>query len=467
MTRVLVLFVLAAIASGCPSPIAAPDAPSIDTSSRDTPPATDTPSVDAPSLDAPVLPDAPEIFPREEGSLVATTALADDRAGGSVAISADGSRVIVGAPSANPGGMMDAGAAYVFRREGSTWVEEAMLTAADGAVSDQFGVSVALSADGLFALVGAYNDDVGAAGNAGSAHFYRRTGTTWAEDAAPILSPTPAGNDRFGVDVSLSADGTVALIGADYTDTSASVDAGAARIFRRMGAGAFASEATFFLAAGAPSDEYGSSVGLSADGERAIVGSNSDDTTLGVDAGSASIYVHGTGTTWTLEQTITLGGAGDRFGVSVALDQAGTRAIVGAYFRTSTDGDVGSAFVLLRSGSTWAEEGEIFAPDGAALDVFGQVCGISGDGSVAWIGGPGLDGAAGTDAGGVGLSRRDASNEWPEATILTSMLTQAGDALGVAVAISADGRRGVATAPRANTVGGDDTGRATVFVLGP
>ena len=68
----------------------------------------------------------------------------------------DGSVAIVSTPFEDDGGD-SAGAAYVFRFDGTSWFEEAKLTASDAAASDGFGWSVAVS--GEVALIGAPGDD--------------------------------------------------------------------------------------------------------------------------------------------------------------------------------------------------------------------------------------------------------------------------------------------------------------------
>ncbi|HEX4259151.1 MAG TPA: hypothetical protein VH089_28945, partial [Streptosporangiaceae bacterium] len=74
-----------------------------------------------------------------------------DQFGYSVALSADGTTALSGAPYRNGA----AGAAYVFRLRGRTWSQTAEVTARDGAAPDQLGGSVALSASGHTALAGA------------------------------------------------------------------------------------------------------------------------------------------------------------------------------------------------------------------------------------------------------------------------------------------------------------------------
>ena len=107
----------------------------------------------------------------------ASDGAAMDYFGYSVAIS--GNYALVGAYNADIGLNSNQGAVCVFLRTGSTWTQEAKLTASNGAANDFFGTSVAISGD--YALVGANGDDIGGNNNQGSAHLYHRTGTNWAE----------------------------------------------------------------------------------------------------------------------------------------------------------------------------------------------------------------------------------------------------------------------------------------------
>ena len=91
----------------------------------------------------------------------------------SVAIAGD--TIVVGAYWDDDNGT-NSGSAYVFTRTGTTWTEQAKLTASDGAADDQFGISVAIAGDTI--VVGAYWDDDNGS-DSGSAYVFTRTGTTW------------------------------------------------------------------------------------------------------------------------------------------------------------------------------------------------------------------------------------------------------------------------------------------------
>ena len=147
-----------------------------------------------------------------------------DLFGWSVAISGD--YALVGAVEEDAGGS-EAGAAYIFRRTGTnSWDGGAKLTAPDAQAGDMFGWSVAISGD--YALVGAHRES--ARGEwAGAAYIFRRTGTTSWDSGIKLTAPDAQAYDRFGSSVAIS--GEYALVGAAQKDAGGS-NAGAAYIFK-------------------------------------------------------------------------------------------------------------------------------------------------------------------------------------------------------------------------------------------
>ncbi len=140
--------------------------------------------------------------------ILASDGAADDCFGASVSASSDGSVIVVGAYSDDPGG-----SAYVFTESGGTWIQTAKLTASDGAADDYFGISVSVSSDGSVIVVGSYPDDPG------SAYVFVKPVGGWAdktEDAKLTASDGETG-DYFGVGVSVSSDGSVIVVG-DFSD---------------------------------------------------------------------------------------------------------------------------------------------------------------------------------------------------------------------------------------------------------
>jgi hypothetical protein len=147
--------------------------------------------------------------------------------GASVALSADARVALVGAPSSG-----NKGAVWAYVRSGRSWTRT-KLTHPDKPFDYSFGSSVALSADGALALVGApeTND------YAGAAWVFARTGRTWTR-LGPSLTgtgETKARNGGFGTDVALSADGATALVGGPGYDAYGNGTQGAVWAFRRAG----------------------------------------------------------------------------------------------------------------------------------------------------------------------------------------------------------------------------------------
>ncbi len=195
----------------------------------------------------------------QQTKLTAPGAEYGDEFGHSVAVSGD--TALIGAAGDDDAGY-NSGSAYVFTRTGTTWSQQAKLTAADAAVRDLFGESVALSGD--TALVGARNDDD--AGNySGSAYVFTRTGTTWSQQAK-LTALDGAAFDFFGRSVAISGD--TALIGAHFDDDAGNYS-GSAYVFARSGT-TWSQQAKLTALDGAADDRFGGTVALS--GDTALIG---------------------------------------------------------------------------------------------------------------------------------------------------------------------------------------------------
>ena len=157
----------------------------------------------------------------EQTKLMASDAAADDYFGWSVAISGD--TVVVGARLDNDGGPFS-GSAYVFVRSSGSWSQQAKLTASDAAAEDQFGYSVAVSGD--TAVVGNRGDADGGL-DSGSAYVFVRSGTTWSQQAK-LTASDAAADDFFGDSVAVSGD--TAVVGAPWDD-DAGLNSGSAYVF--------------------------------------------------------------------------------------------------------------------------------------------------------------------------------------------------------------------------------------------
>lgn len=193
----------------------------------------------------------------QQAKLTASDAAPDDCLGFSVSVSGD--TAVVGAVGDNAG----IGSVYVFTRSGSTWKQQARLTASDAATGDHFGWSVALSSDTL--VVGAKGDDVGALSDAGSAFVFTRSGSRWTQQAKLTASDAATG-DCFGNSVSVS--GNIAVVGA-YQDDGVGANSGAAYVFLRIGS-IWSQQARVIPSNAAKGDYFGESVAI--DAKRVVVG---------------------------------------------------------------------------------------------------------------------------------------------------------------------------------------------------
>jgi len=208
----------------------------------------------------------------EQAKLVASDARISDEFGISVAI--DGDRAVVGCPNADAVGI-NAGAVYVFRRTQTQWVQEAKLTASDGNVLDNFGLSVDIRGD--FLLVGAEFQDE-AAFNAGAAYLFHRTEVGWVEESK-LTAADPGENDLFGQSVAISDEH--ALVGAFFDDDKGA-RSGSAYLFRRN-ADSWIQEMKITAGDGQAGDWFGFAAAI--DSQYAVVGKWND-----VDGGAAYVY---------------------------------------------------------------------------------------------------------------------------------------------------------------------------------
>ena len=223
----------------------------------------------------------------QEAKIVASDDQASDKFGEDVSISNDGNTAVVGAPNEDTTAS-NAGSVYIFTRSGSTWSQEAKIQASDAQGSDFFGKYVRVSGDGDNIISGAYLEDEAADG-AGAAYIFTRSGTTWSQEAK-LTASDGASFDYFGVSVGISSDGDTAIVGAAYEDTVPN-DSGAAYVFTRSGT-TWTEQDQLLASDAEASDKFGVAVAMSGDGSTAIVGANEEDTTAS-NAGSVYVFVEG------------------------------------------------------------------------------------------------------------------------------------------------------------------------------
>ena len=270
------------------------------------------------------------------------------------AVDLSGDVAIVGANSAEIDGREDQGAAWIFRREGESWVEEVMLTASDGAENNFFGFSVAI--DGDRAVVGAI-----AAGEEtaqGGVYYFRRVGGEWLE-VATVRGADVDEQDRFGWSLDLEGDRMVvgARTGGPGTST------GGTAYYFELVAGEWIERQKFTETGGGGGHSFGDAVELA--GDTLIIGDGAHPGAAGGNAGAAYVFTFD-GSAWVEEQRLEAAAPSGAafFGRALALD--GDTLAVGAHQHFSGNNNAqGAAYVFRRKTGVWTEEQELLASDAA------------------------------------------------------------------------------------------------------
>lgn len=383
--------------------------------------------------------------------LKASNTQSSDMFGGRVALSRDGTILVVGATSEDSNGagvnadqtdnsLYGSGAVYVFVRSGGAWTQQAYLKASNPGDGDAFGGALALSADGATLAVGAPSEassSTGVNGNesddgapySGAVYVFIRVGATWFQQAYIKASNTESmSTDWFGGSVALSADGNVLAVGADGEDSSA--------------------------------------IGIN--------GNQADNSA----PQSGAVYVFGRNSgTWTQQAYVKPSNTTGyfRFG-QVALDGDGTTLAVGAYqlwFGLSGIGP-GAVYVFEKQGGAWSQVALLEASNAEADDALGTQLALSTDGRTLVAsathedsGAPGVGGNQGDNSqeisGAVYVWRKQPIG-WVQEAYLKASNPERLDYFGCSLAVSGDGQRIVVGAQEedsgATGLNGDSTNNA-------
>jgi FG-GAP repeat protein len=381
--------------------------------------------------------------------------------GSSVALSRDGNTLAVAAyyeSSAAKGingnqddrSIPEAGAVYIFVRSGATWSQQAYIKASNTgnaavgdayAEGDQFGYSIALSADGNTLAVGAIGEDGNATGingnqednsanQAGAAYVFSRTGASWSQQAY-IKSTMTRANVLFGYSIGISGNGDTLAVGEYDADRGK----GALYVLTRTGS-TWSHQARIQAENGEVQDSLGYSLALSEDGNTLASGAADEDCLkpginpagcendqeTNTSAGAAYVFVR-TGTTWTQQVFLKASNPAkeDWFGVRIAISGDGNTVAVGAQNEDSAatgingkqDDDsapeAGAVYLFTRTGTTWTQHSYVKASNTRAGDEFGSSLALTLDGRTLLIGARGEDsGAKGVNGNQLDKSVRDA-----------------------------------------------------------
>lgn len=294
------------------------------------------------------------------------------------------------------------------------------LTASDGTRDDYFGAAVA--ADLSTVLVGVPYDSTGFDLEPGAVYAYLRASNgAWSEQAK-LLSSDGQPFDAFGYAIDVQGD--VAVVGAPFADGST----GAVYVFQRSG-GTWSQVAKLLASDGTANDNFGAAVAIS--GGSIAIGAYGDNTNRG------SIYVFtGGGSSWTQQQRLAASDAasGDNLGISVDLD--GDTLIAGANLDDLlvNNDSRGSAYVFLRTGSSWAQQSKLTLNAATNSDQFGSSVSLRGD--TALVGAP-FANPGGLDNAGVVAVFNRVSGAWLQHQQITAPTPVAGASFGVMVSMRA------------------------------
>jgi len=426
----------------------------------------------------------------------------DDQFGRSVAVSGD--TLIVGAYEedsdatgvdgiGNSNGAPNSGAAYIFVRQGSNWVQQAYLKASDTGAGHEFGISVAISGD--IAVVGARQQQNDASGSSGAAYVFVRSGGVWTQRAILKASNRRA-QHWFGQSVAISG-GTI-VVGAPYESSDAvGIDgdgnnenapvSGAAYVFGFDGADWV--EQAFLKASNAQeSDIFGFSVAI--DGDTIVVGAIGEAGGFGgVDgdesdnsrqsSGAAYAFVRDGGGAWSQQAYLKASDPqpDDIFGYSVAV--SGDTAVAGVPWEdTATTDNSGAAYVFARNGGTWSPQARLAASNAETEDQFGQS--VAASGTRVLVGAPyedgngrdGEDDNSESSAGAAYLFEPDGGGGWSQTVYLKAGNAKGGDSFGTSVSLSggialmgAPDEDGDGSGPDDNST--PNSGAAYAFLLDP
>ena len=321
-----------------------------------------------------------------------------DRFGSAVSISE--THAIIGAWNSDS----ERGSAYIFVKSGSTWIQQAKITASDGSAGDQFGRSVSI--DGEFAVVGAWQNNNERGASAGAVYVYRLNGSTWTQ-YVKLLAPDGEQGDRFGSSVAVQGERIVAgaANGGFFGE-------GRAYVFDWQDP-VWVTESTLIPEGAGLSDGFGSTVTI--EGDLAVIGAPLYDRSTSIDEGIAYIFERDNSGDWVLRSKVQADDGASGFQFATSVDIQGNEVIVGA---PGANNQLGAVYVFLRSGNEWLSQNKISPADGQDGESFGRALAYAGFDLI--IGSPDNSNINGPNAGIVYLYSRRLNNWDFESTVLAS-----------------------------------------------
>jgi hypothetical protein len=328
------------------------------------------------------------IWTQDGNKLVGSGNIGASYFGSSVSISADGKTVLVGGEIDNSG----EGAVWVFTQNAGIWAQQGTKLVGTGNTSAAHqGHAVSISADGNTALVGGPNDNyLNISGADGAAWVFTRTGNSWAQVGNKLVGTGSTNPAFLGGAVAISGDGNTAFV-SGILDGGGVIDGlptvGAVWVFAKIG-NCWTQQGNKLIGNGLLPGLKGSqgwSVALSADGNTGIIGGVGD---LVDRTGAAWIFTRSAGV-WTQQGNKLIGsgvlGAYANQGGSVGISADGNTAIVGGINDNNAEGAV---WVYTRSGNVWSQQANKLIGTGNIGQAYQGISAcLSADGTTAIVGG--------------------------------------------------------------------------------
>lgn len=366
--------------------------------------------------------------------------------GTSVALSADGTYLVVGAPGVEKNGLTNQGQACVFVRQGASYVHQATLNMDDTEGNVQWGWAVAIDASGTRCAVTSKlaNELYGAEGQC---QVFVRSNTTW----SPEFKITPPVNTTtgvmesyidFGHAVTMNAAGDTLAVAAPRgnhpTGTSVIDDAGYVYMYTRTGA-TWALQQRLMSTAQVASDQFGYDVDLSDDGNTLAVGNIYREPSGLTDTGSGAIFTRSAGV-WTFKSEVFAPGAAntDWMGVSCAISGDGKYAIFGAVYDDEGTSNAGAVHVFFFNGTTWGHQAKLICSSPLSNSMFGASCSINTAGDKILVGAS-ADTSSGSFGSGKAFLFKRTGTTWAQSNALSASVVKNNAAYGGAVDMSSDG----------------------------
>lgn len=351
----------------------------------------------------------------------------DDRFGSSVALSANGTILAIGAPL-NDGNGTNSGHVQVYENISGVWTQIGNDIQGEG-TSDRCGESVAISSNGNIVAIGAPSNKNGTGISSGHVRVFENISGVWTQIGGDIDGQVS--QDRAGSCVALSADGTVVAIGADGNSANG-MNSGRVRVFRNI-AGTWAQEGQSIDGIAA-NDRTGYRVSLSSDGSILAVASPWNDS-QGLDSGLVRIYQNVAGTWTQMGQDLSETGT-NLTGCGLALSSDGSIVAVGFPYDDNINGNkTGKVKIYKYSSSSWTQVGQDI--NGITVDEYsGENLALSSDGSVVAVSAI-LNNANGSSTGRVRVYR-NVGGSWVQAG--SPLDGEAGgNFFGIGISLSSDG----------------------------